>query len=131
VHEEAHDRVEWARDELEQHEADHNRLRTAIGTTDSQRRVKAERREQGLVVDEQLEKSEREQEVTLSDEEKLGGVRYDELAGRYKLMQLTVVPVAKLVACVTLAYHKPTLDLTCQVPPRPPLACSSRSVCRK
>lgn len=105
MHEEAHDRVEWARDELEQHEADHNRLRTAIGTTDSQRRVKAERREQGLVVDEQLEKSEREQEVTLSDEEKLGGVRYDELAGRYKLMQLTIVPVAELVAWATLAYH--------------------------
>lgn len=74
VHEKADDRVKRTGDELEQHEANDNRLRAAVRSGDSQGRVKAERGEQGLVVDEQLEQSQGEQQVALCDKEEFGRV---------------------------------------------------------
>lgn len=74
VHAEFHHRVERGEDELEEHKADNDRLRTAGGIVCREIGREAECGVEGGVVDKDGKYCEGEEEVGLRDEEELAGV---------------------------------------------------------
>jgi hypothetical protein len=109
VHEDLSNTVQRSKDELIQHETNHDWLRTAVGRRDRKSGIEMERRKEGFVVDKQTEGCEGECEVELCDSEKLGRVGYMISFRSTRSGQLTEVPVSKLVTEYGLDFGWSTL----------------------
>lgn len=121
VHEDLRHTVERTEDELVQHKADHDRLRTAVGRGNGQAGVEVEGREERFVVDEEREGSEGEQQVELRGTEQLS-----------RVCCMVSFPLVMMVMALEQGTYSSTSDRArVLAQPRLHLACSAQSGCRK
>lgn len=112
MHENLSNTIQRSKDELVEHESNHDWLGTAVRGRNSQSGIEMERRKEGFVVDKQTEGGECECEVQLGDSEKLSGMGY--------MISFEAVKLIKE------AYRSTNVPARDRVQPLPRMRCSAQ-----